>query len=78
MLAQKIKVRARVIKVQARVNEILPRGMFEVELENGFKSVVGLSGQMKRDNIKVSKDDMVTIELSPYDLKKGRITFRKK
>ncbi len=78
MLAQKIKVQARIIKVQARINEILPRGMLELDLENGFKSVVGLSGKMKMTNIKVSKDDMVTVELSPYDLKKGRITFRKK
>lgn len=66
------------IEVQARVIETLPNCMFRVELENGLKPLVYLSGKMKMNYIKVSVGDTVTIELSPYDLNRGRIIFRKK
>ncbi len=65
------------IEVQARVITI-SKGIFQVELENGFKPLVCLSGKMRMNNIKVLVGDEVTIELSPYDLTRGRIIYRKK
>lgn len=66
------------IKVQARVISAHSNAMFKVELENGFEALVYLSGRMRINKIKVVPGDEVTVELSPYDLTRGRITSRKK
>ena len=66
------------IVVEARVLEALPNAMFRVELENGHKILAHISGKMRRHYIKILAGDSVTVELSPYDLTRGRITFRKR
>ena len=58
------------------VSEALPNGMFRVDLDNGFNVLVYLSGKMRRNFIKVLLGDRVVVELTPYDLQKGRITYR--
>ena len=60
------------------VLEILPNSMFRVELENGHKILAHSSGRMRRNRIRVLEGDKVTVEMTPYDLTKGRITFRYK
>ena len=65
------------IEMQAKVITFA-RGVFRVELENGLKALVRLSGKMRINNIKVVVGDIVTVELSPYDLHRGRIIFRNK
>jgi len=67
-----------VIKVDGLVKEILPNTMFKVELENGHIVLAHISGKMRLNFIKILPGDTVTMEMSPYDLSKGRITFRKK
>lgn len=64
------------IEMQGKVVETLPNATFRVELENGHKVLAYLSGHMRKNYIKVLLGDLVTLELSPYDLTKGRITFR--
>ncbi len=66
------------IEAQAKVTKALPNSMFQVELENGHKPLVYLSGKIKMNRITVLIGDVVTVELSPYDLNKGRIIFKKK
>ena len=66
------------IEVEAKVIEPLPNAMFRVELENGHKALVYLSGKMKMNLIKILPGDEVTVQLSPYDLTRGRIVYRKK
>lgn len=58
------------------VVDTLPNTMFKVELENGFVIIAHISGKMRKNNIRVFTGDKVTVELTPYDLSKGRITFR--
>ncbi|BDA79099.1 translation initiation factor IF-1 [Leptospira kobayashii] len=58
--------------------EPLPNAMFRVELENGHKVLAHISGKMRMHYIRILPGDKVTVELSPYDLTKGRITYRKK
>ncbi len=60
------------------VMEPLPNAMFRVELENGHKILAHISGKMRMHYIRILPGDKVTVELSPYDLTKGRITYRKK
>jgi len=67
-----------VIEVEAKVVEPLPNAMFRVELENGHKVLAYLSGKMKMNLIKILPGDQVTVQLSPYDLTRGRIVYRKK
>jgi len=67
-----------VIEVEAKVVEPLPNAMFRVELENGHKVLAYLSGKMKMNLIKILPGDQVTVQLSPYDLTRGRIGYRKK
>ncbi|NBG88991.1 translation initiation factor IF-1 [Isachenkonia alkalipeptolytica] len=67
-----------VIEVEGVVNEALPNAMFKVELENGHEVLAHLSGKLRMHYIKILPGDKVTIELSPYDLTRGRITWRKK
>ena len=64
------------ITVDGTVMEPLPNAMFRVELENGHKILAHISGKMRMHYIRILPGDKVTVELSPYDLTKGRITFR--
>lgn len=66
------------IEAEGTVQEILPNAMFRVELENGHKVLAHISGKMRMHFIKILKGDKVTVELSPYDLSRGRITYRSK
>ena len=66
------------IVVDGTVTEPLPNAMFKVELENGHKVLAHISGKMRMHYIRILPGDKVTVELSPYDLTKGRITYRKK
>jgi len=66
------------IQTEGKVMEALPNGMFRVKLENEHIILAHLSGKMRRFYIKIVVGDTVKIELSPYDLTKGRITFRNK
>ncbi len=66
------------IKVQGTVIETLPNAMFKVELENKHQILAHISGKMRMHFIKILPGDTVTVELSPYDLSRGRITYRAK
>jgi translation initiation factor IF-1 len=66
------------IQVEGTVLETLPNAMFRVELENGHKVLAHISGKMRMHFIKILPGDRVTVELSPYDLSRGRITYRSK
>lgn len=66
------------IKVEGKVIEPLPNAMFRVELDNGHKVLAHISGKMRMHFIKILPGDKVTLELSPYDLTKGRIVYRYK
>lgn len=65
-----------VVEVQGKIVKTLPNAMFNVELENGHKVLAHVSGKMRMHFIKILPGDKVTIELSPYDLTRGRITYR--
>ena len=65
-----------VIEVEGKVLEPLPNAMFKVELENGHKVLAHISGKMRMNFIRILPGDRVTVELSPYDLNRGRITYR--
>jgi translation initiation factor IF-1 len=67
-----------VIETIGTVLEPLPNAMFRVELENGHKLLCHISGKMRMHFIKILPGDKVTVELSPYDLSRGRITYRAK
>ena len=66
------------VVVEGMVIETLPNAMFRVELEGGHKVLAHVSGKMRMYYIKILPGDKVTVELSPYDLTKGRITYRHK
>ncbi len=66
------------ITVEGKVIEPLPNAMFRVELDNGHKILAYISGKMRMHYIRILPGDKVTVELSPYDLTKGRITYRAK
>ena len=65
-----------VIEVEGRVVEKLPNAMFQVELENGHVVLAHVSGKIRMNFIRILPGDKVTIELTPYDLTRGRITYR--
>mgnify|MGYP000180830732 FL=1 len=67
-----------VIELEGTVVEALPNAMFQVEIENGHKVLAHISGKLRMNYIKILPGDKVTIELSPYDLTKGRIVWRDK
>ena len=67
-----------VIEVEGKVTECLPNTMFRVELTNGHRILAHISGKMRLHFIRILPGDKVLLEMSPYDLTKGRITFRKK
>lgn len=65
------------IEFDGKVTEVLPGGQYKVELENGHTVVAHVSGKIRLNYIRILVGDTVTVELSPYDLKRGRIIFRK-
>lgn len=67
-----------IITVEGTVRELLPNTMFKVELESGHMVLAHISGKMRLHFIRILPGDTVIMEMSPYDLTKGRITFRKK
>jgi len=64
------------IQMTGTVTDTLPNTMFKVELENGHQIIAHISGKMRKNYIKILTGDSVKVELTPYDLTKGRITFR--
>ncbi len=70
--------KADVIEMDGTVNKVLPGTMYKVELENGHEVLAHISGKMRKFFIRIVTGDRVKIEMSPYDLTKGRITFRYK
>lgn len=67
-----------VIEVSGKIVEALPNATFQVELENGHKILAHASGKLRMNFIRILPGDKVTVEMSPYDLTKGRITWRAK
>ncbi len=67
-----------VIEIEGKVVEKLPNAMFKVELENGHQVLAHISGKLRKNFIRILPGDTVTMEMSPYDLTKGRITWRDK
>ena len=65
-----------IIEVQGSVLETLPNAMFRVQLDNGHKILAHISGKMRMHFIRILPGDKVTVEMSPYDLSRGRITYR--
>ena len=65
-----------VIRLEGKVTEALPNAVFRVELENGHRVLAYVSGRMRMNFIRILPGDQVTVELSPYDLSKGRIVYR--
>ena len=66
------------IKVDGVVKELLPNTTFRVQLENGHEVIASISGKMRLHFIRILPGDQVTVEMSPYDLTKGRISYRKR
>ncbi len=66
------------VRVEGIVREVLPNTMFRVDLENGHKILCHISGKLRLNFIKIIPGDKVAVELSPYDLTKGRIVYRVK
>ena len=67
-----------VIEIEGTVIEALPNAMFQVELANGHRLLAHISGKLRMNFIRILPGDKVTVEMSPYDLTKGRITWRSK
>ena len=67
-----------VIKMRGKVVEALPNTQFKIELENGLSIIGHISGKMRKNYIRLVPGDMVDVEMTPYDLSKGRITYRHK
>jgi translation initiation factor IF-1 len=70
--------KADVISLDGRVDEVLPNAMFRVTLNNGAKILGHISGRMRQNKIQILTGDAVRVEMSPYDLSKGRIVYRSK
>ena len=70
--------KADVIEIEGVVVEKLPNAMFQVELENGHQVLAHISGKLRMNYIRILPGDKVVVELSPYDLTRGRITYRYK
>jgi translation initiation factor IF-1 len=71
-------VKQEAIQLEGTVTDVLPSAMFRVDLENGHKLLATTAGKMRRFRIRILAGDRVTVEVSPYDLTRGRITFRHK
>jgi translation initiation factor IF-1 len=76
--AREVAVREEKIEVEGEVVEALPSTMFRVQLDNGHSVLARISGKMRKHYIRILPGDRVKVELSPYDLTRGRITFRMK
>ena len=76
MLARVMAKKDGVIEVEGAVVEALPNAMFRVELENGHIVLAHISGKMRQHYIKILPEDRVVVELTPYDLSRGRIVYR--
>ena len=72
------RVAKEAIEIEGLISEVLPNARFRVELENGHEVLAYLSGKMRQHYIRVLEGDRVKVELSPYDLTKGRVTYRYK
>ena len=70
--------KADVIEVEGKVVEKLPNAMFQVELENGHQILAHISGKLRMNFIRILPGDKVTVQMSPYDVTRGRITWRSK
>ncbi len=70
--------KADVIELEGTVVEVMPNTIFKVKLENDHTILAHISGKMRQFNIRILEGDAVTVEMTPYDLTKGRITYRKK
>ncbi|GHD04531.1 hypothetical protein GCM10008096_12010 [Zhihengliuella salsuginis] len=77
-LAEDMAKKEGVIEVEGTVSEALPNAMFRVELPNGHVVLATISGKMRQHYIRILPEDRVVVELSPYDLNRGRITYRYK
>jgi len=75
---EKISKKEGIIEAEGTIKEALPNAMFRVELDNGHKVLAHISGKMRMHYIKILPGDKVKVEISPYDLSRARITFRKK
>lgn len=75
-VAEERKPKEGAIEVQGTIAECLPSTMFRVRLDNGHQVLAHISGRMRKHFIKILEGDRVTLELSPYDLTRGRITYR--
>ena len=64
------------VQLEGVVKKVLPATMYRVELENGHEILAHISGKMRKNFIRITAGDRVTVEVSPYDLTKGRITYR--
>ena len=67
-----------VIEMEGTITDTLPNTMFSVELENGHEIIAHISGKMRKHYIRILTGDKVTVEMTPYDLSKGRITYRER
>ncbi|RKZ49214.1 MAG: translation initiation factor IF-1 [Gammaproteobacteria bacterium] len=67
-----------VIEMEGTITDTLPNTMFRVELENGHEIIAHISGKMRKHYIRILTGDKVTVEMTPYDLSKGRITYRER
>ena len=77
-LAEDMAKKDGVIEIEGHVVEALPNAMFRVELSNGHKVLAHISGKMRQHYIRILPEDRVVVELSPYDLTRGRIVYRYK
>jgi translation initiation factor IF-1 len=75
-LSDRLMAKEDIIQMEGTVIDTLPNTMFRVELENGHMVTAHISGKMRKHYIRILTGDKVTVELTPYDLTKGRITYR--
>ena len=76
LFAREVAVKEEKIEIEGEVVEALPSTMFRVQLDNGHSVLARISGKMRKHYIRILPGDRVTVELSPYDLNRGRITYR--
>jgi translation initiation factor IF-1 len=67
-----------IIKMAGTVEEVLPNAMFRIQLENGHKIIATIAGRLRQNNIRILLGDGVEVEMSPYDLNRGRVVYRNK
>jgi translation initiation factor IF-1 len=67
-----------IIKMTGSVTDVLPNAMFRVQLENGYTILASIAGRLRQNNIRILLGDGVDVEMSPYDLNRGRIVYRNK